>query len=94
MELRRSSTNGHTLTSYDIRDLPKDPNIILRWSWENVQVLAQLAAMGWALWKCGKRELYIAAELCRTHPDLAGVARALRLAHDGVRVTQPGKEEP
>lgn len=94
MELHRSVTGGHTLTSYHIRDLPKDPNIIVRWSWENVQVLAQLAALGWALWKCRPRELGIAAELCRTHPDLENVVRALRRAEAGVRFpdTEPGKE--
>lgn len=88
MELRRSITGGQTLTSYDIRDLPKDPNIIFHWSWENVQALAQLGQIGFAFWKCGTRELSIAIELCRTHPDLAEVVNALRRAHDGVRVPE------
>ena len=92
MELRRSHDGFQHITTYDIRDLLREPNTVLRWSWENMHAGAQLMAAGFELWRCGDRKLDIAAELCRTHPDLGDVVRVLQMLKKGIE-RPPRKEE-
>lgn len=96
MPLRRVTDLGPGVRLFPdrLRDLIQDPDRVLNYAWDDVYHLGQLALIGMRLWKCGKRELNIAAELCRTHPDLGNVVHALRRAEEGILATpaEPGKE--